>query len=192
VAAKRPSAKPNTWLLVATALVGVVGVMLAFWPTTYLGPCPFLVRNKLPFMGGWGYDAAAGGTYNERGLREFTPEELALYDGTEGRPIMLGMNGDVFDVTAKGAQFYGPGQAYSVFAARDSTRALTKGSLEDEDVERGGDISDFDEARCKALADQHEFYTTKYGPRVGVIKYETPTHNPCITGAAGTKAPAAG
>lgn len=50
-----------------------------------------------------------------------------------------------------------------------STRALSLGSLEEDDVAKGGDVSDFTEAQRKMVADQHEFYLGKY-PRVGKIK----------------------
>ena len=38
--------------------------------------------------------------------RLFTPEQLALYNGTKGAPMYLAILGEVYDVT-KGAQYYG-------------------------------------------------------------------------------------
>ncbi len=45
------------------------------------------------------------------GLRWFTVDELAKYDGSdEAQPIMLAVKGFVFDVTEKGSQYYGKGK----------------------------------------------------------------------------------
>ncbi|KAJ2369603.1 steroid binding [Coemansia sp. RSA 2607] len=71
----------------------------------------------------------------------FTLNQLRKYDGrqktgdgeqtTGEATILMGFNGKVYDVT-KGAGFYGPGKSYSVFAGRDSTLALARGSLGEE------------------------------------------------------------
>ncbi|KAJ2682097.1 hypothetical protein IWW39_006130 [Coemansia spiralis] len=61
--------------------------------------------------------------------QKFTLRELQSYTGQrKGDPILLGLNGIVYDVST-GAAFYGPGNGYSVFAGRDSTIGLAKGSL---------------------------------------------------------------
>lgn len=67
-----------------------------------------------------------------KGPIHLTPEELALYDGSdETKPIYLAINGTIFDVSA-GRNTYGPGGSYSVFAGRDATRAFVTGCfLED-------------------------------------------------------------
>lgn len=54
--------------------------------------------------------------------------ELATYDGTDGKPILLSIRGTVYDVT-KGRDFYGPGGAYP-FAGKEVARALAKTSLD--------------------------------------------------------------
>lgn len=66
-----------------------------------------------------------------------TPEQLALYNGTDPKkPIYLAINGTIFDVSA-GMHTYGPGGSYEVFAGRDATRAFVTGCfLED----RTGDL----------------------------------------------------
>jgi hypothetical protein len=92
--------------------------------------------------------------------------------------VYLGVAGDVFDVTDLGAHFYGPGAGYSVFAGRDSTRSLALGSLKQEDLERGGDVSGVD---AKTVQEQHEFYSGKY-KLVGVL---APTPTPSAAPAAG-------
>ncbi|ORX72284.1 cytochrome b5, partial [Linderina pennispora] len=49
------------------------------------------------------------------------------------KPILLGFNGHVYDVTT-GKGFYGPGGAYSLFAGHDCTRSLALGSLDPNDL----------------------------------------------------------
>jgi hypothetical protein len=59
---------------------------------------------------------------------------------TDDVDAVLGVCGAVYDVTALGARFYGPGNAYALFAGRDATRALALGSTDAADVARGGDV----------------------------------------------------
>lgn len=72
-----------------------------------------------------------------RGPLLLTPEQLAVYDGTDPlKPIYLAINGTVFDVTA-GRHTYGPGGSYEVFAGRDATRAFVTGCFRED---RTGDV----------------------------------------------------
>ncbi|KDE04448.1 hypothetical protein MVLG_05096 [Microbotryum lychnidis-dioicae p1A1 Lamole] len=70
--------------------------------------------------------------------REWTPKELAPFDGTnpnlqDGR-ILFAIRRKVYDVSGSGGKtFYGPGGAYSTFAGRDASRGLAKQSF-DEDM----------------------------------------------------------
>jgi len=109
------------------------------------------------------------------GLPSFSLAELAAFDGTRGgsgggeaSPLLLGIWGDVFDVRAKGAQFYAPGAPYAVFAGRDGTRALTLGTLDAAEVARL-DVDDFSEQFLRMVLEQHKFYAGKY-ERVGVLR----------------------
>ena len=56
------------------------------------------------------------------GLR-FTREELATFDGQEGRPTYICIRGRVYDVSAS-PSFYGKGRSYHRFVGRDATRAF--------------------------------------------------------------------
>lgn len=104
-----------------------------------------------------------GARYDGDGVRLFKASDLAAYDGTDpGLPVLLGVDGEVFDVTDKGYHFYGPGAGYHIFAGRDSTRALALGSLRKYDLELGGDVSDLTPSQLRAVADQHKFYREKY------------------------------
>lgn len=152
---------------------GAAGAALALtvallWPSgAPKGPgCPYLPRGS--FLGAvvgrfWpNMFSSSQYQYDPSGLRYYTREELANYDGSDpAQPILLGMNGDVFDVTEKGSGFYGKDAAYNCFAGKDSTRALSLGSLEEDDLYRI-DISDFTAQQHKALKEQHEFYLGKY------------------------------
>lgn len=144
-------------------LVALLGILVAVWPS-FLGPCPRFVRQ-------WrsGVFGAESVPLDDSDLRLYTAAELAQHDGSdESKPILLGMAGEVFDVTEKGKQFYGKQGAYNVFAGRDSTRCLALGSLDEEDLAKGGDVSDFTPEQRKQLEEQHKFYREKY-PRVGRI-----------------------
>ncbi|KAJ2613918.1 hypothetical protein H4S08_001962 [Coemansia sp. RSA 1365] len=62
--------------------------------------------------------------YIPRKQRVFTQLELLQYDGTSPeQPILLAIEGDVYDVTL-GSGFYGPGSSYHLFAGRDASRAF--------------------------------------------------------------------
>ncbi|KAI9753511.1 MAG: hypothetical protein M4579_005108 [Chaenotheca gracillima] len=62
-----------------------------------------------------------------RGPTDLTDAQLAAYDGTDlSLPILLAVNGTIFDVSAS-PSFYGPGGSYHFFAGRDGTRAFVTG-----------------------------------------------------------------
>ena len=64
--------------------------------------------------------------------RDYGRSELAAYDGSDpGKPLLIGIRGQVYDVT-RGRDFYGPGGPYAMFAGKDCTRALAKVSFEAE------------------------------------------------------------
>lgn len=171
------------------ALVGVfaalVGLGVAFWPQAGSN-CPILetadpqrgdgddaylmLRYVYPYTFVRGLLDRIGAEYDADGNRVFTREALRRYTGADpGLPVLLGMNGDVFDVTEKGWVYYGPGMGYSQFAGRDATRSLALGTLSDDDLARSDDTADFDDEQMKLLTDQHDFYLGKY-PRVGRVK----------------------
>jgi len=104
------------------------------------------------------------------GLKIYTIDELARHDGKDELlipPLLLAVWGDVFDVSVLGKDFYSPGMSYACFGGKDGTRALTLGSLDNEDV-NSLDISDFDANFFNMMIEQHAFYLKKY-PRVGIL-----------------------
>lgn len=55
-----------------------------------------------------------------------TEAELATFDGSNGRPIYVAVNGSVYDVSAS-RELYGPGGSYAFFAGKDGARAYITG-----------------------------------------------------------------
>jgi predicted heme/steroid binding protein len=66
----------------------------------------------------------------QKGPVLLTDEQLKAFDGTDPKkPIYLGLNGSVYDVTAS-RKTYGPGGSYSFFAGRDAARGFITGCFE--------------------------------------------------------------
>ncbi len=98
--------------------------------------------------------------YRASGTKRFTLDELAQHTGEDKtKPILLAINGIVFDVTL-GAKFYAPGKPYSCFAGRPVTRALSLGVTKEEDIH--DDISDFTPDQFDAITEDVKFYSEKY------------------------------
>jgi len=92
--------------------------------------------------------------------RPFTKEELRQYDGTENRPIYIGVKGKVYDVSSRG-EFYGPEGPYHCFAGRDASRALALGSLEAKDVENSS-LEGLAAGELETLEEWIQSYEMKY------------------------------
>eukprot|EP01134_Creolimax_fragrantissima_P003870 CFRG3870T1 len=65
--------------------------------------------------------------------KTYSLEDLASCDGEDGRPLLLALNGVVYDVST-GAKHYGKGGGYRLFAGKDASRCLAKGSLSEADI----------------------------------------------------------
>ena len=97
----------------------------------------------------------------------FSLEQLRQYDGSKpNSPIYLAIRGKVYDVSTR-SEFYGPGGAYHIFAGRDASRALAKGSLSTEDVENSR-VDDLLPGELETLYDWEQSFQMKY-PVVGWI-----------------------
>ena len=112
----------------------------------------------------------------------FSLEQLRQYDGSKpNSPIYLAIRGKVYDVRllslivhaapysfhSTRSEFYGPGGAYHIFAGRDASRALAKGSLSTEDVENSR-VDDLLPGELETLYDWEQSFQMKY-PVVGWI-----------------------
>ncbi|KAI8930322.1 cytochrome b5-like heme/steroid binding domain-containing protein [Entophlyctis helioformis] len=110
-------------------------------------------------------------------LRRFTPKTLAQYDGRDGRPIYMGVNGKVYDVS-RSPGFYGPGSAYENFSGRDASRGLAKHSFDASMlVDINGPIdtlADLTGEERQALAEWADFFAGKYD-HVGMLVENTST-----------------
>ncbi|KAG0329617.1 hypothetical protein BGZ99_001224 [Dissophora globulifera] len=99
-------------------------------------------------------------------FREYTPKELAEFDGrTEDTRILMAVQGKVFDVT-RGRNFYGPDGPYGNFAGRDASRGLAKNSFEksmlapiDGPVDK---LDNLDDDEKEALSDWAVHFEGKY------------------------------
>lgn len=60
-----------------------------------------------------------GSSRNLQRQKEFTIEELSTYDGAEGRPAYVAVNGVVYDVTREAA--WGGGTHFGLYAGKDLT-----------------------------------------------------------------------
>lgn len=94
-------------------------------------------------------------------------ECVCRYLGEDNGTILMGMNGDVFDVST-GRRFYGPEAGYRLFAGIDATRSLSMGSLDEEHTlyPLSADVSSFSTLEWTTLLEQYDFYLTKYS-RIG-------------------------
>ena len=169
--------KRDRALLFVALLVGLLGVGVTLVPGLWAGGgCPTWAKRLVPawltptvrgwFRGGGG-EAAASPAARPR-VPKMTRAELAKHTGADGGRILLAVGGDVYDVTEKGKDFYGPGATYAQFAGTDATRALALGSLDREELNKP--VSDLNEEQTVELGVQLEFYRTKYGPRVARLR----------------------
>ncbi|KAG0049941.1 hypothetical protein BGZ83_005244 [Gryganskiella cystojenkinii] len=99
-------------------------------------------------------------------FKEYTPKELAEFDGrTEDTRILIAVQGKVFDVT-RGRNFYGPEGPYGNFAGRDASRGLAKNSFDkamisplDGPIDK---LDDLDEDEKESLSNWAEHFEGKY------------------------------
>ncbi|GJQ11432.1 hypothetical protein GpartN1_g3223.t1 [Galdieria partita] len=104
----------------------------------------------------------------------FTLEELRSYNGENGKPIYIAVQGpfdetpSVFDVS-RGRDFYGPGGPYHVFAGKNASRGLAKTSTDPDDVE--GPLEDLSESQKDALSQWYLRFMEKY-ENIGHLKLE--------------------
>lgn len=96
-------------------------------------------------------------------MSTFTPESLLLYDGTNGRPVYLAVQGEVHDVTS-GSSFYGPDGPYHVFSGRECSRALALMAVDVKEC--NGDLGGLSEDQLKTLQQWKSKFIEKY-PVVG-------------------------
>ena len=94
---------------------------------------------------------------------KWTLEEIAKFNGeSEKSPILMGIDGKVYDVT-QGREYYGKDGGYRVLAGRDATRLLAKNSLA---PEKDDESLPLNETEKQQLVQWQDFFNGKY-PVVG-------------------------
>ncbi|KAG5490839.1 hypothetical protein JKF63_00961 [Porcisia hertigi] len=96
-------------------------------------------------------------------MRSFTTGDLAPFTGENGVPIYMSVKGIVYDCTS-GADFYGPGKSYAVFAGKEVSRCLGKMLISDEEANANWD--DLSPEHMQTLDEWAEKFEGKY-PVVG-------------------------
>ncbi|KAJ2388445.1 Dihydrodipicolinate synthase [Coemansia sp. RSA 2559] len=99
-------------------------------------------------------------------VKEYTLKELSEYNGEdESKPILLGINYTVYDVTP-GKSFYGMGGSYSLFSGRDCTHNFAIGSVNKQDLPPVDsdpvDLQTYTEEQQKAALNWQERLSQKY------------------------------
>ncbi len=65
------------------------------------------------------------GRYMNIELPIYTTEQIARYDGSDSaKPVLLALDGLVYDVSSGREDFYNPGQSYHYLVGKDSSAAL--------------------------------------------------------------------
>jgi membrane-associated progesterone receptor component len=98
-------------------------------------------------------------------MSTFTSQSLSLYNGADGRPVYISVEGQVYDVTS-GSSFYGPGGPYQVFGGRECSRALALMAVDEREC--NADFTGLNEAQLKTLMQWKAKFNEKY-PVVGVL-----------------------
>ena len=109
-------------------------------------------------------------------FREYQVSDLAAFRGKQKKPderihspILVGVKGQVFDVSFGGYEMYSEGSGYHVFAGKEASRSLALMSLKEEDS-LSTDLSDLTETNRKTLDDwERKFKDVKKYPIVGKI-----------------------
>lgn len=103
-------------------------------------------------------------------------QELRKFTGQDGVPILVSMDGRIFDMTSA-PEFYGKGSGYHVYAGREAGRALGKMTLINNKPQHAIDllepwVDDLDAEQRKTKADWIKKFESKY-TLVGTIRPET-------------------
>ncbi|CUS20168.1 LAQU0S01e00518g1_1 [Lachancea quebecensis] len=99
----------------------------------------------------------------------FTPANLSQYTGAEDAPLLVAIDGQVFDVT-RSARLYGPRGAYHRFVGCDCSRAFAYSiwSMRGLREPCSSDLSGLDATERGRVTAWAEYFARKY-PRVGHV-----------------------
>eukprot|EP00746_Dinoflagellata_sp_MGD_P167538 gnl/MRDRNA2_/MRDRNA2_98247_c0_seq1.p1 gnl/MRDRNA2_/MRDRNA2_98247_c0~~gnl/MRDRNA2_/MRDRNA2_98247_c0_seq1.p1 ORF type:complete len:210 (+),score=35.87 gnl/MRDRNA2_/MRDRNA2_98247_c0_seq1:80-709(+) len=143
--------------------------------STMPGQCPFASR----FAGTQQVDAGQKAHETGPGLsnappppltpgnKTFSLTDLRTCETAVGAPIYTSLLGRVYDVS-KGADFFGPGAHYGIFAFHDSTYNLAVMSMKKPTLDSF--TYELDEEDKQSLADWIAYFDHNYGAPVGLLK----------------------
>ncbi|CAD5219063.1 unnamed protein product [Bursaphelenchus xylophilus] len=101
-----------------------------------------------------------GTKLNTKGKKVYTPDQLALFDGSrESQPVYLAILGRVYDVE-KGRKHYSAGGGYHFFAGKDATRAFITGDFTPKGLI--DDVTGLSDQELLSLLDWVNFYNKEY------------------------------
>jgi membrane-associated progesterone receptor component len=89
---------------------------------------------------------------SESSRRNFTPPQLAEFNGSHGKPIYVSLLSEVFDVSESSDYLFGPGGKYHALAGKDASRALATNTLSDASI-NNLDLSDLTDQQLQVLND---------------------------------------
>ncbi|XP_065314261.1 uncharacterized protein LOC135923446 [Gordionus sp. m RMFG-2023] len=92
--------------------------------------------------------------------QDLTLKQLREFDGNNGNPIYIAVNGKIFDVSQK-KDYYGPQGPYGIFAGRDATRGLAKFNLS-EITDNPPDLSDLTTMEMESIKEWELQFNEKY------------------------------
>lgn len=126
-----PDLDPNPFIVFGFCVIFAIFMGFVFYykiDNRTNGPFAQYVNKNYPIidrtLNNYGAKPMFGAAAAETtGLLKLTEEELKAFTGEDAeKPIYLGINGTIFDVSASPA-FYGPGGHYNHFVGKDATRA---------------------------------------------------------------------
>jgi len=133
----------------------------------------FDASHEIAPMSGQAYDDAKAQKAQERRAEDGATENLQLtldalrkFDGKDGGRILLSLQGKIIDVSS-GAESYGPGGSYSIFAGRDVTKCLAMMDMGDANMDQPDFVPETEDAK-KSLDGWLKRLTDKY-PVVGEL-----------------------
>lgn len=108
--------------------------------------------------------------------RDYTLEDLIIYDGVQNERILVAVDMRVYDVTAARSN-YGPGGSYSALAGRDASRSLAlndlyrypKGELQEYDL-----LMDLTPKQRDLLNSWVDYFNRKYDVVGTLLPYHLP------------------
>lgn len=119
-------------------------------------------KVKSTFLGGGSVDVHFEIAQHQQVKEKlFTKDELALFNGEEGKPLYLALLGRVYDVT-RGVKHYGSGCEYNFFVGRDASVSFITGEFEKFIEDQADDVLTLKSSQLLGLDNWQKFYEKDY------------------------------